>query len=57
MKKLQVLNELNSDHLPIYFTLGNESNPKLKRSLFDYKGVNWEQFRDILNDKIIKIVK
>lgn len=53
MKKLQVLNELNSDHLPVYFTLGNESNPKLKRSIFDYKGADWERFRDILNDKII----
>ena len=53
MKKLQVLNELNSDHLPVYFTLGNESNPKLERRLFDYKAVDWEQFRDILNDKII----
>ena len=53
MKKLQVLNELNSDHLPAYFTLGNESNPKFKRRLFDYKAVDWEQFTDRLNDKII----
>lgn len=49
-----VYNELNSDHMPIVFTMNNTINKVLKtRQFFYYKDANWPKFREILNQKII----
>lgn len=48
-----VLNELNSDHRPLIFTLGQiESNNITEQEIYKYKKADWSKFRDILNSSI-----
>lgn len=49
----KVLNELNSDHRPVIFTIGQlESNGITEHEIYNYKQADWSKFRDILNTNI-----
>ena len=48
---LEVLNELDSDHLPIIVKL-NHNNTTYESTFFIYSKANWTKFRISLSDKI-----
>lgn len=50
----QVLNELDSDHKPVLFSLKNERSPRNenKRSFLNYKLANWKIFKSEINDTL-----
>lgn len=49
-----VLNELNSDHRPILFTVGQvKHNNTYEQEVYKYKKADWNKFRSILDSKIV----
>lgn len=49
---LQNLDDLSSDHTPLLLTLSNTIHTKTLRPQLTSKNTDWEQFREIINEKI-----
>ena len=50
---LEILDKLNSDHLPVKIGLVNSDKMHcLEKTFFNYKKANWKIFRDIVNENL-----
>lgn len=53
LSELKVLNEMSSDHNPIFITLESQIKNNNNKLVYDYDAANWDKFKQILHKKVI----
>lgn len=49
---MQTINDLSSDHLPVYFNLDHQINRVPSNSMRNYAAANWEMYKSMIDDNI-----
>lgn len=57
ISNINVIKEMSSDHNPISFSLGSQIKNISDKLVYDYDMVDWNKFRQILNEKITMATK
>ena len=51
--KVEVMNELSSDHLPVIVELGNEKLETVDKTFLNYKLAEWDKFRSEITKNLV----